>query len=109
MGTPGQIFLDRMAGRSIPGPIRQLSRGRFYIEASFTTFFISIKPLGGPGGVSAGCFDLYVVDGLVDLLGQVPRFLGYVFQPLQNGLVQFYALMMVLGLAGFLLAVLLRW
>jgi hypothetical protein len=29
-------------------------------------------------------------------------------RPVQNGLVQFYALLMVLGLAGFLLAVLMR-
>ena len=52
--------------------------------------------------------DLYVVDGLVDLFGQVPRFLAFLFRPIQNGLVQFYALLMVLGVAGFLLSVLLR-
>jgi NADH-quinone oxidoreductase subunit L len=52
--------------------------------------------------------DTYVVDGLVDLFGQVPRFVGFLFRPIQNGLVQFYALLMVLGVAGFLLSVLLR-
>ena len=52
--------------------------------------------------------DTYVVDGLVDLLGQVPRFLAFLFRPIQNGLVQFYALLMILGVAGFLLSVLLR-
>jgi hypothetical protein len=34
--------------------------------------------------------------------------LGRVFSPVQNGLVQFYALLMVLGLAGFLISMLLR-
>ncbi len=45
-----------------------------------------------------------MLDGLVDLIGQVPRFLGVLFRPIQNGLVQFYALAMVLGLAVFLIA-----
>ena len=50
-------------------------------------------------------FDTYVVDALVDLVGQVPRMVGLLCRPLQNGLVQFYAILMVLGVAGFLLAV----
>jgi proton-translocating NADH-quinone oxidoreductase chain L len=94
---------ERLA-RGLPGPY-ELSRNRFYIDELYDIFLI--KPLTG---FTMFCryFDLYVVDGLVDLLGQVPRMVGYLFRPLQNGLVQFYALMMVLGLAGFLLAVLLR-
>jgi len=45
------------------------------------------------GGFADFCriLDQYVVDGLVDLVGQVPRFFGHVFRPIQNGLVQFYA------------------
>ena len=54
-------------------------------------------------------FDQYVVDGLVDLVGQVPRLLGVLFRPVQNGLVQFYALAMVLGLTVFLLALVSLW
>jgi hypothetical protein len=34
--------------------------------------------------------------------------LGFLARPMQNGLVQFYALSMALGLAGFLLLALLR-
>jgi NADH-quinone oxidoreductase subunit L len=52
--------------------------------------------------------DQYLLDGLVDLVAQVPAFVGYLFRPIQNGLVQFYALLMALGLGGFLLSVLLR-
>jgi NADH-quinone oxidoreductase subunit L len=52
--------------------------------------------------------DQYLVDGLVDLVGQVPRLLGILFRPIQNGLVQFYALAMVLGLTVFLLSLLMR-
>ena len=49
-------------------------------------------------------FDLLVVDNIVDLLGNVPRLIGWLFRPIQNGLVQFYALAMVCGLAVFLIA-----
>ena len=43
-------------------------------------------------------------DEFVDIVGQVPRVLGSLFRPVQNGLVQFYALAMILGLAVFLIA-----
>jgi NADH-quinone oxidoreductase subunit L len=83
----------------------ELSRNRFYLDELYDLFVV--KPLEGFAHVCR-VVDLYVVDGLVDLLGQVPAFAGKVITPIQNGLVQFYALLMVLGLTGFLLAVLLR-
>ena len=62
-----------------------------------------MKPLAV---VTALCrvFDQYIVDGLVDLIGQAPRLVGVLFRPVQNGLIQFYALAMILGLVVFLLA-----
>ena len=49
-------------------------------------------------------FDRYVIDlGLVDNIGKIPRWLGRAFQPLQNGLLQSYALTMAGG-AGLILA-----
>ena len=51
----------------------------------------------------SGFFDM-LVDGVVDLVGALPGWLGAVLRPIQNGLVQFYALAMVLGLTVFLLA-----
>ena len=48
-------------------------------------------------------FDM-LVDGIVDLVGVLPRWLGAALRPIQNGLVQFYALAMILGLTVFLLA-----
>jgi NADH-quinone oxidoreductase subunit L len=83
----------------------QLSRHRFYIDEVYEVFIV--RPASG-FAVVCRMFDSYVVDGMVDLLGQVPRFLGFVFRPIQNGLVQFYALLMILGVAGFVLSVLLR-
>lgn len=49
-------------------------------------------------------FDWHLLDGLVDLIAQVPRAFGIVFRPIQNGLVQFYALAMVAGLTVFVIA-----
>ncbi len=87
-----------------PG-LYHLSLDRFYIDELYDIFIVT--PITGLT-VFCRIFDLYLLDGLVDLLGQVPRFCAYLFRPLQNGLVQFYALLMILGVAGFLLAVLLR-
>ena len=42
--------------------------------------------------------DRVLVDGLVDLFGAAARGIGALFRPLQNGLVQFYALAMLVGL-----------
>jgi len=83
----------------------QLSLNKFYIDELYD-FFI-VQPLLGLA-VFARIFDLNVVDGLVDLLGQIPRFLGILFRPIQNGLTQFYALAMALGLAVFLIALVWR-
>ena len=82
-----------------------MSRNLFYVDDLYDIFVI--KPMTG---LATFCrlFDQYFVDGLVDLLGQCPRYAGSVIRPLQNGLVQFYALLMILGVAGFLLAVWLR-
>jgi NADH-quinone oxidoreductase subunit L len=79
----------------------QLSLNKFHFDELYAAFVV--KPLEALAAV-ARVFDLYVVDGLVDLCGQAPRLFGFLFRPLQNGLVQFYALAMILGLTAFLLA-----
>jgi NADH-quinone oxidoreductase subunit L len=79
----------------------QVSLNKFYIDEIYN--LLIVKPLHG-FTTFARVFDQYVVDGLVDLFAQVPRLLGILFRPIQNGLVQFYALAMVLGLTVFLLA-----
>jgi NADH-quinone oxidoreductase subunit L len=83
----------------------QLSLNKFHFDELYDALIV--KPLQG---FAEFCrlIDLYVVDGLVDLAGQVPRLAGLVFRPVQNGLVQFYALAMILGLTVFLLALVAR-
>jgi NADH-quinone oxidoreductase subunit L len=94
---------SRLAG-TVQG-LYQLSLNKFYLDELFD-FFV-VRPVVGLARFSRG-FDFRGVDGLVDLLGQTPRLLGIVFRPIQNGLVQFYALAMALGLTVFLVALVWR-
>jgi NADH-quinone oxidoreductase subunit L len=81
------------------------SLNKFYLDELFS--FLFVQPCLWLAK-AARVIDQYVVDGLVDLVGQLPAYLATLTRPVQNGLVQFYALLMALGIAGFLLAVLLR-
>jgi NADH-quinone oxidoreductase subunit L len=83
----------------------ELSRNRFYLDDLYNALIV--RPLAGIAYVCR-VLDLHLVDVLVDLIGRVPRSFGQLFRPIQNGLVQFYALAMVLGLTVFLLSLLLR-
>jgi NADH-quinone oxidoreductase subunit L len=90
---------DRLA-RSLSG-LYQLSLNKFHLDELYSA--LVVQPLAGLAGFCR-VFDLHILDAIVDLIGQVPRLLGQLFRPIQNGLVQFYALAMVLGLAVFLSA-----
>ncbi len=83
----------------------ELSRNKFYIDELYNAFLV--RPLQALAWLLR-VLDQYLIDGIVDLIAQLPAFVGYLFRPMQNGLVQFYALLMALGLGGFLLSVLLR-
>jgi NADH-quinone oxidoreductase subunit L len=83
----------------------ELSRNRFFLDELYVAFVVA--PLAALATILR-IIDQYFVDGLVDLVGQVPRLFGLILRPMQNGLVQFYALLMALGLGGFLLSVLMR-
>jgi proton-translocating NADH-quinone oxidoreductase chain L len=97
---------------SLPGKLAaawqwgyQLSLNKFHFDELYYAFIV--RPLSGLA-VFCRLLDQYLVDGLVDLIGYLPRLLGARFRPVQNGLVQFYALAMVLGLTVFLLAMVYR-
>jgi NADH-quinone oxidoreductase subunit L len=82
------------------------SRNKFYLDELYEALIV------GPVTAFAHVlriFDLYILDGLVDLIGQLPAFLGFLLRPAQNGLVQYYALLTALGVAGFVTVALLRW
>ncbi len=83
----------------------QLSANKFYLDEIYTA--LVVKPVR-VFAIVCRVVDQYVVDGLVDLVGWLPALVGQVFRPVQNGLVQFYALAMLLGLTVFVIALVAR-
>src|SRR5690606_20535438 len=74
-------------------PLYWLSHGKFFIDQIYQALVVwPLRVLAGIGY----WFDRYVVDALVNLIGWLPAAGGYVLRSLQNGMVQFYALAMVL-------------
>jgi proton-translocating NADH-quinone oxidoreductase chain L len=94
-----------MAGRWVANlqALYQLSLNKLHLDEIYYAFVVA--PLSG---IAVVCrfVDLQVLDSIVDHLGQIPAFIGQLFRPIQNGLVQFYALAMALGLTVFLIALL---
>jgi NADH-quinone oxidoreductase subunit L len=108
LGGIGVAWLVYVRQPDLPGKLAQsaqrlyqLSLNKFYVDELYNAFIL--KPLEGLT-VFLRLVDNYLVDGVVDLVGHFPRLLGGAFRPVQNGLVQFYALAMILGLTVFLLA-----
>jgi NADH-quinone oxidoreductase subunit L len=82
-------------------PLYQLSYNRFYFDEIYAA--VLVAPLNVFAYICR-VFDYNLIDGLVDVIGNIPRAIGYLFRPVQNGLLQFYALAMVLALSIFLMA-----
>jgi NADH-quinone oxidoreductase subunit L len=75
-------------------PVFALSRDRLYVEEAYEAALV--KPAVGLAFL-AKVFDGFL-DGLARLISALPRFLGQLTRPVQNGHVQFYSLSMALGL-----------
>lgn len=74
-----------------------LSLNKLYVDEIYNLLFV--QPLNLLAGI-CGLVEAIVYD-LVRLVASIPRVLADVLKPLQNGLVQFYALAMVIGVAVF--------
>ncbi|WP_145233721.1 NADH-quinone oxidoreductase subunit L [Urbifossiella limnaea] len=81
-----------------------LSRNKLYVDEVYEGAFV--KPAEWLA-VMARVFDL-LLDSVSRVIAAVPRLVGVAVRPIQNGLVQFYALSMALGLAVFLSFVVFR-
>lgn len=73
----------------------QLSYRKYYIDEFYHAVFV--KPLSGLGYV-LDLFDRYVVDGLVSLVVKITEGIGAVHARLQNGQIQTYGFIVLLGL-----------
>jgi NADH-quinone oxidoreductase subunit L len=72
----------------------RLSYGKFFFDEIYNILFVA--PLKFLAKLSYW-FDRTIVDGLVNLCGKIPTATGNLMRSMQFGLVQFYALAMVLG------------
>jgi NADH-quinone oxidoreductase subunit L len=86
---------ERLADRA--GGLYYLSRNKLYVDEIYN--LVLVQPLTLLAGI--GKLLETVVYDLVRLVAAVPRYLGEAIRPLQNGLVQYYALAMALGVAVF--------
>jgi NADH-quinone oxidoreductase subunit L len=89
--------------RAAVGPLYDLSLNKFYLDAIANLLVIfPVKALA----FASLLFDQGFVDRLVDEVGSVPTVIGRFLRPVQNGLIQSYALVMLFGLAIFLTTIL---
>jgi NADH-quinone oxidoreductase subunit L len=97
-----QPELPGRVAKAVPR-LYQLSLNKFYLDEIYLALIV--RPLEWLAGLSRRV-DLGGIDATVDLVGNVPRLFGELFKPIQNGLVQFYALATVLGLVVYLVVML---
>ncbi len=90
---------------SLDGRPYRWSRNKFFVDERYDQFVV------GPTRLLSSIsrfLDEHLVQGIVDLVAWVPRFVGRnILGPLQNGLVQYYAAATALGVVGLLLLMLL--
>ncbi len=77
-------------------PIRNFFANKCYVDELYDTIFI--KPLRNFGHVCFGN-DNWVIDSLLWIITTIPRGLGALTRSTQRGVLQDYALMMLVGLA----------
>ncbi len=77
------------------GPLYDLSLGKFFIDQLYLVVFVFPLLV-----LAYLCYavDRFLIDGAVNTVGAIPVAAGKTMRLLQNGMVQFYALAMVLGL-----------
>ena len=88
--------------QSLPIPFK-LSQEGLYIDRCGYKFVAS--PLRGFATICE-FFDRWVVDTLVDCVGFIPGLFGSILRPVQNGMVQNYGAVMMIGLVVCLITVL---
>jgi NADH-quinone oxidoreductase subunit L len=88
----------------VSGPLYGFSQNRFYVDELFS--WLIVRPLKALGRLGL-MFDRYVIDALLDLIAAVPRSIGFVLRPAQNGRVPSYAILMLTGLMACLVVLIL--
>jgi NADH:ubiquinone oxidoreductase subunit 5 (subunit L)/multisubunit Na+/H+ antiporter MnhA subunit len=89
--------------RTAVGPLYNLSLNKFYLD-EIATVLVTF-PVQAIAFLSL-LADQGLIDRLVDSIGAVPAVLGRFLRPVQSGVIQSYALVMLFGLAIFLTTIL---
>ncbi len=89
--------------RKLVSPLYWLSHGKLFFDPIYYALFV--WPLEMLARLSYW-FDRRFIDGLVNLVGWIPPAVAGRLRPLQNGLVQFYALAMLWGVLVLVLTLL---
>lgn len=89
-----KAFSNEMVSSRVPW-LHRLLQKRYYIDEIY--HYIVVKPLRGLAGLLQ-LFDIYVVDGLVKLSANSVLFIGRMGTRMQNGQVQSYGLVTLIGL-----------
>jgi len=85
-------------------PISKVLENKYGVDEGYD--MLIRKPLRLIGYVFYGLGDTLIVNGLVALVGFIPRAIGRMLRPMQNGLLQQYGLGMASGMAVLLVLVL---
>jgi NADH-quinone oxidoreductase subunit L len=91
------------AWRRAAGPLFDLSQQGLYLDPLFER--LVVRPMRSLAEASE-FLDRMIVDKLVDACGAIPGLIGSAFRPLQDGFVQNYAVMMLIGVIAGLFLVL---
>ena len=106
LGGVGLAYVLHGAGQTSAAlePMYAVSRKKLFVDEIYYAVFV--RPAESLAFL-ARVFD-QLLDSILRLVASLPRFLGAAVRPIQNGLVQFYALSMALGLGVFLTFVVFR-
>jgi len=92
---PDRSKADAFAAGALQ-PVRRVLANKYYVDELYDT--IIVRPLRNFGHVCFGS-DNWFIDSLLWIITAVPRGLGALVRTTQRGLLQGYALLMLLGLA----------
>jgi len=100
VGGASLAYLLHGSGGTTPAVegVYAVSRTKLFVDEAYR--FAFVRPAEGLAFL-ARVFD-QLLDSILRLAASLPRFVAAAVRPIQNGLVQFYALSMVLGLGVFL-------
>jgi len=89
----GPAFDDTLRSRF--GRLYRAAEGKYFVDEAYEKVIVKPLIVGAEKGFAP--FDTYVVDGLVNAVAFITRGLSFVLKYIQTGVVQIYAMAIVIG------------